>query len=383
MATATHAGAVYYGKELKGIARATGMPIGLLAILQLVYEASACCTSVVVDDPESGRPVHIRTMDWEMEWLAPLTIEVEFVRGGNTLFVAPTWAGAVGVLTACKPGVFSASVNFRLTEDGSYWTNVKKLLTRSWPIGFLLREVLESATSFEEARDVLATAPLVAPVYFTLCGMESGEGVVLTRNPGDELPRWALELNGPCVQTNVDWFDEDGDSDIMWSRERQALGRVLVGSLEDVEVETLMRMMSTFPIFNELTIYAAYMNPTTGVVKTYIPDPDTGFVAHADAPAVGPASRVRCTLCRTRVTPELNPSGRCAHVGDWHAAYSDCSKLKCGWGLKSSIGKQHWSCCFSTDRRNAGCPKSGPHVLSEDGDVSGDDSSDDEEYSSS
>lgn len=38
-------------------------------------------------------------MDWGMEFLKPLTIEVDFVKGGRSQYVATTWVGYVGVLT--------------------------------------------------------------------------------------------------------------------------------------------------------------------------------------------------------------------------------------------------------------------------------------------
>lgn len=36
--------------------------------------------------------------------------------------------------------------------------------------------------------------------------------------------------------------------------------------------------MSKPPIFNEITVYGTYMNPTTGFLQTRIPIPDTGFI---------------------------------------------------------------------------------------------------------
>jgi hypothetical protein len=49
------------------------------------------------------------------------------------------------------------------------------------------------------------------------------------------------------------------------------------------------------------------------------------------------------------------------HQGTWHATFSDCSYIGCGWGLKSSVGHQHYSCCFATSRL-AWCNKLGPLV---------------------
>ena len=71
----------------------------------------------------------------------------------------------------------------------------------------------------------------------------------------------------------------------------------------------------------------------------------------------------KCANCGQSFDPALNAPGRCAHVGPWHAQYADCSKIKCGLGLgPSGIGKQHWGCCFVTDKHVLHCPKSAAHV---------------------
>ena len=103
-------GVVYYHQELEGIAKVSGIPVGKVALLQIAYEVFAACTSIVVDmdmtqnDGESGHstvtPFHIRTMDWEMEMLDQLTIEVDFVKNGNVVYTGTSWAGYVGLLVS-------------------------------------------------------------------------------------------------------------------------------------------------------------------------------------------------------------------------------------------------------------------------------------------
>ena len=83
-------GSVQYGDELRGIAKATGLPVGRVVMLQIAYEAFAACTSVVVEGKD-GHPLHIRTMDWEMPELQPLTVEVDFMPAGQVVFTATTW----------------------------------------------------------------------------------------------------------------------------------------------------------------------------------------------------------------------------------------------------------------------------------------------------
>lgn len=48
-------GVVFYEKELKYIAKRAKIPEGTLLLLQLVYEASAACTSVVLLDDKVSR----------------------------------------------------------------------------------------------------------------------------------------------------------------------------------------------------------------------------------------------------------------------------------------------------------------------------------------
>jgi len=47
-------------------------------MMQLVYEASAYCTSIIAENSENNKPIHIRTMEWELPFLKPLTIDVVF-----------------------------------------------------------------------------------------------------------------------------------------------------------------------------------------------------------------------------------------------------------------------------------------------------------------
>ncbi|CAF3829410.1 unnamed protein product [Rotaria sp. Silwood1] len=77
-----------------------------------------------------------------------------------------------------------------------------------------------------------------------------------------------------------------------------------------------------------------------------------------------PSSHI-CQKCGRKFSIVDNCGGDCIHGGTWHARYEDCSYLKCGFnlGIKASIGKQHWSCCYSLERESNRCSKSGPHIV--------------------
>ena len=74
MSGITRLGLVYYGEELKGFSEVTGIPLGRLVLIQFVYECFACCTAIVCQDKQTNIPMHIRTMDWALDFLKPLTI---------------------------------------------------------------------------------------------------------------------------------------------------------------------------------------------------------------------------------------------------------------------------------------------------------------------
>eukprot|EP00179_Madagascaria_erythrocladioides_P006642 CAMPEP_0198315184 /NCGR_PEP_ID=MMETSP1450-20131203/5542_1 /TAXON_ID=753684 ORGANISM="Madagascaria erythrocladiodes, Strain CCMP3234" /NCGR_SAMPLE_ID=MMETSP1450 /ASSEMBLY_ACC=CAM_ASM_001115 /LENGTH=251 /DNA_ID=CAMNT_0044018283 /DNA_START=66 /DNA_END=818 /DNA_ORIENTATION=+ len=188
LAAAAKTRVVFYGDELQGIADETGMSLGHLVLVQLLYECATCCTSIVLDGDADTPPLLVRTMDWYGDYLRPLTIEVAFQRAKRTVFTATTWAGYVGVLTGMRHNAFGVSVNFRATADGSFWNNIKKALGRAWPNGFLVREVLDDdAATYDAAVAYLADSALIAPCYFTVVGTRAGQGAIITRNiNGDE-----------------------------------------------------------------------------------------------------------------------------------------------------------------------------------------------------
>jgi len=188
---------------------------------------------------------------------------------------------------------------------------------------------------------------------------------LITRNREEEENRWTLGKEGSIVQTNIDhWSSNEGD-DILYSIERRALARNLLDSLEDVKEEVLWDILSNFPILNSLTVSGTYMRSADGMLRTVIPHP---YKDSHDSPGFRGLDysisvvRSTCQACRFACVRGLNVEGDCGHIGEWHSTFGDCSYLKCGLGLKTSIGKRHWSCCFSTEKDSL-CPKSPAHVL--------------------
>ena len=60
-------GAIMYSDELVAISKQLKQPIGRIVTMQLIYELTACCSSVVAKNKDSF-PFHFRTMDFETKF---------------------------------------------------------------------------------------------------------------------------------------------------------------------------------------------------------------------------------------------------------------------------------------------------------------------------
>eukprot|EP01084_Bolivina_argentea_P233288 392972_1 len=385
MTTLANCGAVYYKDELTAIANQSNMQLGLLVVMQLIYEASAHCTSIICNDL-NGKPIHIRTMDWEMPFLRPMTIEVEFYRNNKPICIATSWAGYVGILTGLRygPNGFSISVNERETDDG-LWENLKQAICGSWPIGFLVRKVLSQKDNinFNSAKSILKNSPLIAPVYFIMSGYNKNEGCLITRDREDN--KQFLQLNSKTgavtdkkkldtlkyntgnkdfiIQTNIDhWIDCPTDN-VLWSVERRIVAcKKLTKINYKATYDMLWGMVTEHPIFNEITVYGTLMSVTDGYLETRVPNKSTGFVINKDnnGEEKMDVEWVTCKKCARVYHDALNVKGECSHIGDWHSDISDCNALECAFGLTINIGKEHWGCCYSVEY-NSKCTESGKH----------------------
>ena len=300
--------------ELEACSAVCGVPASELALLNYLYELKAKCSSFVVARHD-GRPLHARTLDWPgCAVLCECTVRLRFLRGGSLLYESLTWPGYLGVMTACAPGRFSLSFNFRADEraqlpwelpgEGAAHTIVSEVLRRGVAmlgsltgrcrsVGFAVRQLLEeeepALVSFDGALERLSRVALVAPVYFTLCGTNPGEGAVLVRGPApipspaaaDDGEGWrvrrlsdpAVTCNGLLYQANADLAvsagaaalaalkEEEEGGFVSWDRIRKAqrLARKYgpVYDLADV-----VDMLTAPPIANEITIFSCVLDPS-------------------------------------------------------------------------------------------------------------------------
>ncbi|XP_046355267.1 acid ceramidase-like [Haliotis rufescens] len=270
--------------EMTGISKASGLKLGEVVLYNLFYEFFTVCTSIVAEDP-TGKLFHARNLDfglflgwdiknntWDIsEFLRPLIVNIEYTRGGKTLFKGVHFAGYVGILTAVKPTLFTLSMDERFNADGGFIGIMEWVLgdhSGSW-MGFLTRRVMENATSYEEARDWLTQTEMLAPAYFILGGNQSGEACVITRAREKTLDVWPMASAGGwyILETNYDHWEKPMVLDDRRTPANKCMHKL---TKQNVSVSGLFDVLSSIPVLNKLTTYTALMQVDSGHLETWI-----------------------------------------------------------------------------------------------------------------
>jgi hypothetical protein len=106
-------------KELKGIAKASGVALYIIIALNVLLDSLLGCTSGAViasldkrggrraPGREEERMLHFRTLDWGMDPLRNVLVQLEFIRSESgepekVIARTITYAGFVGVLTGVR-----------------------------------------------------------------------------------------------------------------------------------------------------------------------------------------------------------------------------------------------------------------------------------------
>ncbi|XP_075052699.1 acid ceramidase [Mixophyes fleayi] len=280
-----------FDEEMKGVADASGIPLGEIMLFNIFYEVFTVCTSVVAQD-SSGALFHARNLDfglflgWDVknnswmvsELLRPLVVNVKFQKNDKTVFMSTSFAGYIGILTGMKPGVLTLTMNERFSLDGGYigvleW--IIGLRKGAW-MSFLTRSVLENATSYEEAKNLLSKTEMLAPAYFILGGNKAGEACVITRSRRSCIDTWELDLQKGewyVLETNYDHWKPPLAIDNRRAPAMKCLNRT---SQKNISFATIYDVLSTKPVLNKLTTYTTMMSISDSKFEAYLrdcPDP--------------------------------------------------------------------------------------------------------------
>jgi len=205
--------------------------------------------------------------------LKDVAFELNFQKGGKTIFSATTFSGFVGVLSGFKPGAFSITIDTRFYPGGVgqlFYEVIAAIVEKNASlVTFLSRDVLTNENQFESAILNLSEDELIADVYYILAGVSSGEGAVISRNRQNSSDIW--RLNSPEswfeVETNYDhwkqppWFD---NRVVPANRAMLAMGQ------QNLTLEGMYQVLSTKPIMNLQTTYSILACPADGTYKSFI-----------------------------------------------------------------------------------------------------------------
>nr|XP_015200919.1 PREDICTED: acid ceramidase [Lepisosteus oculatus] len=239
-----------FNEEMKGIADASGLPLGEVILFNVFYEVFTACTSLIAEDT-SGNLYHGRNLDfglflgWDMknkswavtERLRPLVVNLDFQRNKKTIFKSTNFAGYVGMLTGIKP----VRIPF-----------------------------------YDDAKNQLSKTKMLAPAYFILGGNKSGQGCVITRSRRASLDIWEIDLERGrwyVLETNYDHWKEPLFLD---DRRTPAMKCMNQTTQAKIAPATIYNVLSTKPVLNKLTTYTTLMDVSKGKLESYIrecPDP--------------------------------------------------------------------------------------------------------------
>ena len=162
------------------------------------------CTTSVGPSPDGASARLMRVLDWPTSGIGRYVIAAA-VDSSAGRWITLTWPGYTGVLQAVAPGRFAAALN------QAPMTRYTGLLALDWAIGRarvwrtphrtpaqLLRYVFETATTYQEARQMLTETPIASPTIYTLSGLRPDDACIIERKEQD-----GYVIAGPASAANA------------------------------------------------------------------------------------------------------------------------------------------------------------------------------------
>lgn len=262
-----------YREELVGIAGVVDMHVGMVLALNLIYELTTGCTSIVARSSD-GTIWHGRNLDYDIPHLQDLTIYVRFLRGGKLMYEGTTYAGYIGISTGMKRGAFSLSQDQRDTGT-PVWENLIEFLIQKGKAAaypFLFRDVLATIDDYDTALEVLQETPMMAPAYAILAGASKGQGAVVTRDRNAAVDTWRItDDEWFLVETNDDHWKPPTDD-----RRDAARHNMQQYNPDTMEASAMMAVMNLHPTLNSMTTYTAVMSAGNNYYRNILQNGD-GF----------------------------------------------------------------------------------------------------------
>ncbi|KAF4548187.1 Hypothetical protein D9617_31g064230 [Elsinoe fawcettii] len=290
-------------EEIRGISRASGVELYLLVCFNTLLDLLMGCTSggarVRMDSKSPDtQMLHFRTLDWEMDPLRKVVVQLEFVKKPHGAVIARsiTYAGFVGTLTALRKGL-SMSLNFRPyhNDSNSMQSNIRFNLHRLAvllgirpSIASSLRNYLLPPSEPLTLSDIASSLPSTpsTAAYLTFCDGDraivfekdhltasisaSKSFVTITNHDVTTKGNQDIDLSQLPLLGMQDLIEDSNDRlqciEAKWKK-AAAVTRKAGGDSDEGCYTTsrqLVTWVNDWPTTNETTHYAAIMNPWTG-----------------------------------------------------------------------------------------------------------------------
>jgi hypothetical protein len=250
-----------------------------------------------------------RTLDWPFPGLGRYS-DVVRMRGPAGEYFNVSWAGYVGVLTACAPGRFAAAINqapmrrrtqARALRLFDFAANAIGTISgiRHQPPDQLLRQVFDTCADYAQAKQMLESTPIARPVIYTVAGCRPGECCVIERTE-----ETARTREGDTGAAN-DWIEPHPH----WEA-RIGVRRLFSSTFQDAANYSRVRRTSLAgwpgafaktsfgwvepPVLNPYTRLAVEMCPARGIVRA------VGFEREGDAELASPVT-MPCEIAAERI----------------------------------------------------------------------------------
>ncbi|NOS93253.1 MAG: linear amide C-N hydrolase [Cyclobacteriaceae bacterium] len=166
-----------YLAEIEFISSISNFSSDQVLIANLYYDVLKFyfgCTAFAVET--NGSILHSRNLDWwtDNNILSKFSKIFHYQKNGKTIYKTVGWVGFVGALSGTKPGRFSLTLNAVLSKDKP---------EIAIPISFFLRDILNTANSYDEAKEKLEQTPIASDCLILLSGTRPNEMVVIERTP--------------------------------------------------------------------------------------------------------------------------------------------------------------------------------------------------------
>ena len=245
-----------YKSEIEGLSKCTGLSVYNLTAANLIYDISAFCTSIVAEN-SNGEIFHGRNLDYPIPPFRPLIIQANFIKNNKLVFKSTTYVGFVGILTGQVANGYTLSADQRF--NGSLEENLEAMHENNLPVTWMMRNVLTNVTGYKSAVQQLSSTPIQAPIYIIVGGVNSGEGIVITRNQTGAVDLWDIsqsEYKWYVVETNFDHWLPAGDQ--RRATAVQQMNSIGQNNINNITLRNNVELV--YPVFNNKTQYNTQMS---------------------------------------------------------------------------------------------------------------------------